>query len=101
MTSPASLMPKQAKQAAAPVSSASPTRPTKVTMPRVTDQNGAAAEAKLKTLGFEEITFGSADDSARVVLLPQNWKVTRQDPRPGARVDPRSTTVVLTMVKLS
>jgi beta-lactam-binding protein with PASTA domain len=70
-------------------------------MPRVVGQNEAAAEAKLRALGFEEITFGSADDSASVVLLPQNWKVTRQDPRPGAKVDPRSTAVVLTMVKLS
>jgi hypothetical protein len=91
--------PKRAK-AAAPASSTSPTRRAKVTMPNVVGKNGAAAEARLKALGFKEITFGSADQSARVVLLPQNWEVTKQDPKPGAKISPDAA-VVLTAVKLS
>lgn len=85
---------------AAPPTSATPTKPAKVTMPKVTGKNGASAQAELEALGFTDVTFGSADENASVVLLPQNWRVTKQDPAAGEKVQPGSP-VVLTVVKLT
>lgn len=77
-----------------------PTKASKVTMPKVVGKNGAAAEAKLKAVGLADVKFGSADPNASVVLLPENWRVTRQDPRAGAKVT-LGAPVVLTVVKLT
>lgn len=93
----------QPAAAATPSAPPSPTKaaaPTTVKMPNVVGKNGAVAQAKLEGLGLDDITFGSADDSASVVLLPQNWKVVKQDPRAGAKVKPGAK-IVLTMIKLS
>jgi hypothetical protein len=67
-------------------------------MPNLIGLNGAVATNRLRALGITDVTYGSADPNASVVLLPQNWKVTAQDPAPGKKVRP-NVAAVLTMVK--
>ncbi|MBW8486976.1 PASTA domain-containing protein [Actinomadura parmotrematis] len=74
--------------------------PVTVQMPSLIGKNGAVAQDRLESLGVTDVTFGSADPNASVVLLPQNWKVVKQSPAPGARMKPGGA-VVLTCVKLA
>lgn len=69
-------------------------------MPTLIGSNAKAAEDKLVGLGLSShnITFGSADPNASVVILPQNWTVTDQSVPAGTPIDP-GTHVVLTVVK--
>lgn len=68
--------------------------PTPVAMPNVVGKNAAAAQDELKRLGVTNVTFGSSDPSASVVLLPQNWVVTDQSVPAGQLVQPGQTVVL-------
>lgn len=86
-----------------PVDKSSPTpKPKPVVMPNVVGKNGSIARRTLTGLGISlsDIEMASGDPDAQMVLLPQNWKVTDQEPRAGAKVQPGDL-VVLTLVKLA
>lgn len=71
----------------------------KVELPDVVGKNAAIARDVLEQAGFTNIDYSSADPSgAGVVLLPANWRVTKQEPAAGKKVDPTSR-IVLTVVK--
>lgn len=81
------------------LSAAATARPAgSVRMPDLVGKNGAIAEDTLKRAGITNIRFASADPDASVVLLPENWKITKQDPKPGKKVRDGQL-VVLTAVK--
>lgn len=88
-------------QAAAPATTApapAANKPTKVALPNVVGKNGAIAEETLKAKGITNIEWASGDPTAQVVLLRQNWKVIKQEPKAGTKVSPGQT-IVLTAVK--
>jgi beta-lactam-binding protein with PASTA domain len=71
-----------------------------VSMPNLVGVNAKAAQDQLGTLGISShnVTFGSADPHASVVILAANWTVTAQSVPAGTTVS-ASTKVVLTVVK--
>lgn len=69
-----------------------------VTMPNLVGENASIAADTLRRLGFEKVQHGSADPDDRVVLLPQNWTVSSQSPKPGTKVS-TDQLVVLTCTK--
>jgi hypothetical protein len=69
-----------------------------VTMPKVTGQNAAVADDKLRKLGFTNVTYGSQDENDTVVLLLANWTVTKQSAKAGSKVR-TDTLIVLTCTK--
>lgn len=90
--------PAEASSSAPPPSSAAPTGPKTVTMPKVTGENAAVADDKLRKLGFTNIQYGSQDEDDKVVLLLTNWTVTKQSTKAGAKVK-TDTLIVLTCTK--
>ncbi|ACY96991.1 PASTA domain containing protein [Thermomonospora curvata DSM 43183] len=73
----------------------------RVELPDVVGKNGAIARDILERAGFKNIDYSSADpNGASVVLLPVNWRVVKQEPAAGKKVDPTAL-VVLTVVKAS
>jgi hypothetical protein len=69
------------------------------TVPDLRGQNGAIAESTLKSLGFTNIKLAADAKSGKsVVVLPENWTVTKVEPSAGTTA-PTSQLVVLTMTK--
>jgi hypothetical protein len=67
-------------------------------MPKVTGENAAVADDKLRKLGFTNIQYGSQDKDDTFVLLLANWTVTKQSAKAGAKVK-TDTLIVLTCTK--
>lgn len=80
-------------------SSDAPGASTTVTLPDVVGQNGAIAQDSLRNLGLNKIDL-AADATAgkQLVLIPENWHVTKIEPEAGAQVHTNQA-VVLTMTK--
>ncbi|ODU03180.1 MAG: hypothetical protein ABS81_15170 [Pseudonocardia sp. SCN 72-86] len=73
--------------------------PAVVTIPDLVGQNGAIAQNALKQLGFTQVRLAADPKSGRsVVVLPENWTVTKVDPSPGSAV-PTTQLIVVTMTK--
>lgn len=85
-------------EAATPSPSPSASVAKTVTMPKVTGQNAAVADDKLRKLGFTNISYGSQDKNDTWVVLLQNWTVTKQSTKVGAKVS-TDTLIVLTCTK--
>lgn len=112
VTSAAAVMPEVAATTAAPTeaptaaptsaaartSSPSPAGPKTVAMPKVTGENAAVADDRLRKLGFTNIQYGSQDRDDTVVLLLSNWTVTKQSTKAGVKVK-TDTLIVLTCTK--
>lgn len=81
----------------APAATTAPTVKT-VTMPKVTGENAAVADDRLRKLGFTNIQYGSQDRDDTVVLLLSNWTVTKQSTQSGKKI-PTDTLIVLTCTK--
>jgi beta-lactam-binding protein with PASTA domain len=79
-------------------STTAPSGPKTVTMPRLTGENAAIADDKLRQLGFTRIQYGSQDENDTVVLLLSNWTVTKQSTKAGAKIS-ADTLIVLTCTK--
>ncbi|WP_143728607.1 PASTA domain-containing protein [Micromonospora cremea] len=77
---------------------APPPAPVTVVMPDLVGLNAAVAQDKLKRLGITAIKLGSADENDTFVILPENWTVTKQSHKKGAKVAPDEL-VVLTCTK--
>lgn len=91
--------PMESSSAPSSTSSASPEPTVRVvTMPDLVGENASVAADELERLGFTNIQFGSADADEKVVLLPQNWTVKSQSPKPGKKVR-TDRLVVLTCTK--
>ncbi|AHI00836.1 hypothetical protein GCM10010174_15390 [Kutzneria viridogrisea] len=60
--------------------------PAKVTLPDVNRQNAEVSMDKLHKLGLKNVSFGSVDPSAKVVLAPANWTVVGMEPAAGSSV---------------
>jgi hypothetical protein len=68
-----------------------------VTMPNL---QGKSAATAIATLGVEtDITWRDGMGADRAVLLPTNWRICAQKPKPGARY--YGVEVTLTVVKNS
>ena len=95
---PVRVVPVSSESGAPPTTSA--TTAAGVSMPNLVGVNAKAAQDQLGTLGISShnVTFGSADPHASVVILAQNWTVTAQSVPAGTPVS-ASTKVVLTVVK--
>lgn len=79
------------------------TKPKYVKLPDFRGQNAAIAKQWLVDQGWDEfanIKLGSQDPYDTMVLLPENWTVTKQSHRPGSKVKV-GTTIVLTCTKES
>jgi hypothetical protein len=83
--------------AAAPRSTA-PAGAKTVAMPKVTGENAAVADDKLRKLGFTNIQYGSQDKDDTFVLLLANWTVTKQSTKAGGKIK-TDTLIVLTCTK--
>lgn len=81
----------------APAATTAPTVKT-VTMPKVTGENAAVADDRLRKLGFTNIQYGSQDQEDTVVLLLSNWTVTKQSTQSGKKIK-TDTLIVLTCTK--
>jgi hypothetical protein len=76
-------------------------RATYVKLPDFTGQNAAVAKQWLVDQGWDEfrsIKLGSQDPYDTIVLLPENWTVTKQSHRAGRKVKV-GTVIVLTCTK--
>ncbi|MGD9988747.1 PASTA domain-containing protein [Pseudonocardia sp.] len=75
------------------------TAPAVVAIPDLVGRNGAIARNTLQELGFAEVRLAADPRSGRsVVVLPENWTVTKVEPAPGTAV-PTTQLVVVTMTK--
>lgn len=61
-------------------------------------RNGLLADYELRGLGFSQVEHTSVDPAAKVVVQPENWKVTAADPAPGSRAG-AGDKITLSMVK--
>ncbi|MFG3554656.1 PASTA domain-containing protein [Micromonospora sp. NPDC047557] len=77
---------------------APPPAPVTVVMPDLVGLNAAVAQDKLKRLGITTIKLGSGDENDTFVILPENWTVTKQSHKKGAKVA-LDELVVLTCTK--
>ncbi|MBG0814230.1 PASTA domain-containing protein [Planomonospora sp. ID82291] len=80
---------------------AGPDKPEYIKLPDFKGQNAAVAKQWLVDQGwneFKNIKLGSQDSFDTMVLLPENWTVTKQSHRPGSKVKIGST-IVLTCTK--
>ncbi|WP_379583200.1 PASTA domain-containing protein [Pseudonocardia hispaniensis] len=78
---------------------AQPVAPSTVTLPDVVGQNGAIAKETLEGLGLTNIRLAADPKSGKsAVFLPENWHVTKLEPKAGTEVR-TDQTVVLTMTK--
>ncbi|ETK36564.1 hypothetical protein MPTA5024_07785 [Microbispora sp. ATCC PTA-5024] len=76
-------------------------KPKYVKLPDFKGQNAAVAKQWLVDQGWDEFTnikLGSQDPNDTIVLLPENWTVTKQSHRPGRRIKVGSM-IVLTCTK--
>ncbi|MGB9281380.1 MAG: PASTA domain-containing protein, partial [Pseudonocardiaceae bacterium] len=70
-----------------------------VTLPDVVGQNGAIAQDALRSLGLTKVDLAAdAASGKEVVLAPENWHVTKIEPKAGTQVR-TDQTVVVTMTK--
>jgi hypothetical protein len=99
-TATRTVVPAPPASAPAPKPSSAPPADNRVKLPNVVNKNGAIATDALNKLGITNIQYASADPTATVVLLPANWRVVKQEPGAGKKVDPKGL-VVLTMKKIS
>jgi beta-lactam-binding protein with PASTA domain len=92
---PVTVVPVSSESSAPP-----PTTSAALSMPNLVGVNAKAAQDQLGTLGISShnVSFGSADPRASVVILAENWTVTAQSVPAGAALS-ASTKVVLTVVK--
>ncbi|MGB8995005.1 MAG: PASTA domain-containing protein [Pseudonocardiaceae bacterium] len=91
----------QAPAPAAPdaASPDAPGAPKIVTLPDVVGQNGAIAQDALRSLGLTKVDLAAdAASGKEVVLVPENWHVTKIEPKAGTQVR-TDQTVVVTMTK--
>jgi hypothetical protein len=73
--------------------------PKIVTLPDVVGQNGAIAQDALQSLGLTKVDLAAdATSGKQVVLVPENWHVTKIEPKAGTQVR-TDQTVVVTMTK--
>jgi hypothetical protein len=80
-------------------SSDAPVAPKIVTLPDVIGQNGAIAQDALRSLGLTKVDLAAdATSGKQVVLVPENWHVTKMEPKAGTQVR-ADQTVVVTMTK--
>ncbi|MEK6437960.1 PASTA domain-containing protein [Pseudonocardia sp. T1-2H] len=83
---------------AAPAATQTPA-PATLTVPDLTGQNGAIAESTLKSMGFTNVRLAADPTSGKsLVALPENWTVTKVDPKPGSELA-AGQLVVVTMTK--
>jgi beta-lactam-binding protein with PASTA domain len=76
-----------------------PAAPATAEIPDLKGQNGAIAESTLKGLGFTNLRLAADAASGRsLVALPENWTVTKVEPKPGTQAS-TSQLVVVTMTK--
>jgi hypothetical protein len=84
---------------AATTISATTLSPTTAAIPKgLVGTNALIAHDQLKALGFTNIHYASADEYDTVVILAQNWTVTKVEPAPGT-VLALDATIVLTCTK--
>ncbi|NMI01214.1 PASTA domain-containing protein [Pseudonocardia acidicola] len=70
-----------------------------MTVPELKGQNGAIAESTLKGLGFTNVRLAADPASGKsLVALPENWTVTKVEPKAGTELPPTQL-VVITMTK--
>ena len=92
-------VPAPATPAAAAQAPAVPAAPATAEIPDLKGQNGAIAESTLKGLGFTNLRLAADAASGRsLVALPENWTVTKVEPKPGTQAS-TSQLVVVTMTK--
>lgn len=92
-------VPAPAAAAPAATQAAAPAAPATLTVPDLKGQNGAIAESTLKSMGFTNVRLAADSSSGKsLVALPENWTVTKVDPKPGTEL-PAGQLVVVTMTK--
>jgi len=79
-------------------STAQPVPPNSAVVPDLVGLNAAVAGDQLKHLGFKHVEYASGDKRYKVVIVPQNWSVTKQSAAAGTRLA-KDTLIVLTCVK--
>ena len=67
-------------------------------VPDLVGLNAAVAGDQLKHLGFKNVEYASGDKRYKIVIVPQNWSVTKQSAAAGTRLA-KDTLIVLTCVK--
>lgn len=69
-------------------------------VPNVVGKNAAVAADELKRAGFSKVRFAAGDGQHKIVVVPQNWEVTKQSAPAGSslRID---AVLVLTCKKVS
>jgi hypothetical protein len=73
--------------------------PVMLTIPDdLVGQNALIAHDRLEKLGFVNIHYASADPEDTFVILPQNWTVTKVEPKAGTKMA-ADATLVLTCTK--
>lgn len=71
---------------ATPTPTATSRPPKRVTMPNVVGLDGGTAMNRLQALGLGTFHWQAADDRDGLMMNPDEWKVVRQSPRPGAKI---------------
>lgn len=79
-------------------SAAQPAPTNSAVVPDLVGLNAAVAGDQLKHLGFKHVEYASGDKRYRMVIVPQNWSVTKQSAAAGTRLA-KDTLIVLTCVK--
>ncbi|MEV6301489.1 PASTA domain-containing protein [Actinoplanes sp. NPDC051861] len=97
-SAPAPTTPTTTAPTTAPPTSTAPPAPKLIKIPALAGENAAIAQDELEALGFTNISFGSADEDDKIVLLPQNWTVKKISPKPGKKIAADSL-IVLTCTK--
>jgi len=67
-------------------------------VPDLVGLNAAVAGDQLKHLGFKNVEYASGDKRYKIVIVPQNWSVTKQSAAAGTRLA-KDSLIVLTCVK--
>jgi beta-lactam-binding protein with PASTA domain len=66
-----------------------------VTLPDVVGQNGAIAQDALRNLGLTKIDLAAdATSGKQLVLIPENWHVTKIEPEAGTQVHTNQAVVL-------
>jgi hypothetical protein len=79
-------------------SAAQPEPTNSAVIPDLVGLNAAVAGDQLKHLGFKHVEYASGDKRYRMVIVPQNWSVTKQSAAAGTHLA-KDTLIVLTCVK--
>ncbi len=89
-------VPESGQPAGTPVAPPPPTNSAVV--PNMVGLNAAVAGDQLKRLGFKNIQYASGDKRYKLVILPENWSVTKQSATAGTALA-KDSLIVLTCVK--